>query len=276
MNNMMPNFNQMGMNNQMMGMNNPMMGMNNPMMGMNNQQNQMNGVMMDETAQNIKNIIQPYENRIRELEEIIKQKDFEIIVLKQKLNNNNISNINNINPMMINMNMNPFNIMMGNMNQQKENKGKEIYLKVISENKSELISCFKEDKASILKEKCNLNEGALTFNYKLIDYDKTIEENGIYDDSLIYATHKIMNVEFKYQNGETKVISLSEICPISIALIYYCINLGRIYLMMDEFYKDISFLYNARQLKIGDKTPIKEIFNGTNPIVRVELLNNLI
>ena len=249
------------------------MGMNNPMIGMNNQQNQMNGMMMDGTAQNIRNIIQPYENKIRELEEIIKQKDFEIIVLKQKLNNNNISNIN---PMMINMNMNPLNIMMGNMNQQKENKEKEIYLKIISENKSELISCFKEDKASVLKEKYNLNEGALTFNYKPIDYDKTIEENGIYSGSLINVTHKIINIGFKYEDRVTKVICLSEDCPISIALIYYCISLGRIYLMMEGFYKDILFLYNARQLKIGDKTPIKEVFNSTNPKVIVNLLNNII
>ena len=51
--------------------------------GMKNQLN-----LMDNTALNIKNIIQPYENKIRELEEIIKQKDFEIIVLKQKLNTN--------------------------------------------------------------------------------------------------------------------------------------------------------------------------------------------
>ena len=41
---------------------------------------------MDQTALNVKSIIEPYENKIRELEEIIKQKDFEIIVLKQKLN----------------------------------------------------------------------------------------------------------------------------------------------------------------------------------------------
>ena len=131
MNNMMFNFNQMGMNN--------------PMMGMNNQQNQMNGMMMDETAQNIRNIIQPYENKIRELEEIIKQKDFEIIVLKQKLNNNN-SNVNFMNQMMNNMNMNPMNIMMGNMNQKMEDKGKEISLTIISENKKEFIKCFEKIK----------------------------------------------------------------------------------------------------------------------------------
>ena len=73
--------------------------------GINNQLN-----LMDNTALNIKNIIQPYENKIRELEEIIKQKDFEIIVLKQKLNN--IPNNN-----LMNMNMNLMNPMMNIMNQ---------------------------------------------------------------------------------------------------------------------------------------------------------------
>ena len=98
--------NNLGMN--PMGMN-PMQMNNMGMMGMNNQPN-----LMDQTALNIKSIIEPYENKIRELEEIIKQKDFEITVLKQKLNNNvsknNLMTINpnlmmNMNPMM-NMNMN--------------------------------------------------------------------------------------------------------------------------------------------------------------------------
>ena len=60
---MMNNMNQNGMNN---------FGMN-PIM---------NGITMDQTALNIKSIVEPYENKIRELEEIIKQKDFEITVLK--------------------------------------------------------------------------------------------------------------------------------------------------------------------------------------------------
>ena len=65
--------NNLGMN--QMGMMNPI-GIMNPM-GMNNQPNLMNGMIFDETAPNIKYIIQPYENKIKELEEIIKQKDFE-------------------------------------------------------------------------------------------------------------------------------------------------------------------------------------------------------
>ena len=65
-------------------------------MGKNNQ-----SILMDQTALNIKNIIQPYENKIRELEKIIMQKDFEITVLKQKLNkNSNNANFMNMNPMM--------------------------------------------------------------------------------------------------------------------------------------------------------------------------------
>ena len=87
--------NPMGMNPMFM---NPMLMNNFGMMGMNNQQN-----LMDENAIRIKNIIQPYENKIKELEEIIRQKDFEIALLKDKLNNNGINiqsqNIININPM---------------------------------------------------------------------------------------------------------------------------------------------------------------------------------
>ena len=78
---MMNNMNQFGFNPMVM---NQMM-MNN--FGINNEPNILNGMNMDSTAQNLKNIIQPYENKIKELEEIIRQKDFEIAVLKQKLNN---------------------------------------------------------------------------------------------------------------------------------------------------------------------------------------------
>ena len=54
---------------------------------------------IDNTTLNVKSIVQPYENKIKDLEEIIRQKDFEIAVLKQKLNklNNNFMNMN-INP----------------------------------------------------------------------------------------------------------------------------------------------------------------------------------
>ena len=123
MNNMM--INNMYNNNNIIGMNN--MGMN--QMDINNQPNLMNGMSMDTTAQNIKNIIQPYENKIKQLEEIIRQKDFEITVLKQKLNNNKPNTMNNNNPLdfmdMMNMNI-PLNMMM--MPNVIQNNEKTIYL----------------------------------------------------------------------------------------------------------------------------------------------------
>ena len=65
--------NNLGMN--PMGMN-PMQMNNMGMMGMNNQQN-----LMDQTALNVKSIIEPYENKIRELEEILKIKIIIIAII---------------------------------------------------------------------------------------------------------------------------------------------------------------------------------------------------
>ena len=89
---------------------NPMMG-NMNQMGMNNQL--MTNFAMDDTALKIKAIIEPYEKKITELEQIIKQKDFQIVVLNQKLNEfkksqinmNNNMNMNMMDPMMMNNNI---------------------------------------------------------------------------------------------------------------------------------------------------------------------------
>ena len=98
---------------------NPLMGNINPM-GMNNKL--MTNFAMDDTALKIKAIIEPYEKKITELEQIIKQKDFQIVVLNQKLNEykkrqinmNNNMNMNMMDPMMMNNNM--INPMMMNNN----------------------------------------------------------------------------------------------------------------------------------------------------------------
>ena len=95
--------------------NNNMLGnMNMNPMGMNNQL--MTNFVMDETAMKIKSIIDPYEKKISELEKIIKQKDFEILVLKEKINKykKNQMNMNNQNNM--NNNLNMMNPMMANNN----------------------------------------------------------------------------------------------------------------------------------------------------------------
>ena len=254
----MNNMNQMGFNNigmNPMGMN--FMQINNNGMypiRMNNQPNLMNGMEMDGTAQNIKNIIQPYENKIRELEEIIKQKDFEIIVLKQKLQNfNSTINYINMNPMMMNM----------SMNQNIGNRGKEISLNIKKNKNIFNIKCFEYDKASILKEKFNLNNNEkLTYYFKLIDDDLTIKENGIIDGSIINVTSNLMiNVSFK-DKQRTNLI-LEGDCPVGYALIHYCL-MRNVFLIFDFLNYNISFLFNARRLEIQNKTTIYNLSGSTN------------
>ena len=170
------------------------------------------------------------------------------------------------------MNMNPMNIMMGNMNQQIVNKGKEICLTIISKNKKEFINCFEGDKASIIKEKYNLsNQNTLVFNCKPINYKLSIKENEICDGSWIYETNFIKNIIFVNRDIK-RSIPLSEDCPIGIALFYYYMKFDRINHILTAISggkQEFFFSYNYNKLKIGDETPIKDIFlNDPNPYVK--------
>ena len=273
MNNMM--INNMYNNNNIIGMNN--MGMN--QMGINNQPNLMNGMSMDTTAQNIKNIIQPYENKIKQLEEIIRQKDFEITVLKQKLNNNkpNTMNINNpldfmnMNNQMNIMNMNiPLNMMM--MPNVIQNNEKTIYLELKCDNNTYNIDCYQKDKVSILREKINFDKGkrCFTFNYKVLDENLSFKENGIYDYAKI-EIKPVLNLLFNF-HGEIYSIVLSKDCTLSIAISYFLLRMSNPFILQ-KIISDIralTFLYNASNLNVKDQSPIdKIIFENINNVITV-------
>ena len=277
----------MNMNNMMMNNMNPM-GMNNlgmNPMGMNIQPNLMNEIPMDETAQNIKSIIQPYENKIRELEEIIKQKDFEITVLKQKLKNvnksDNFMNMNQMNMMNMNMNQNPMNLMninpnpqnlmVNNNNYQLIDKGKEINFKVEKEGEIIEIICFEGDLASILKKK-NIGRGAFTYKYKPLQNHLSLKDNGISDNTIIHFKKSMMNVVFKDNKGLTLSVVLTYDCPLGIALIYYIMEFKDPSYIMSMINNEdkIVFLFEGKSLKINDKTDISKVFkNAPWPTVNV-------
>ena len=266
MNNMM--LNNMYNNNNIIGMNN--MGMN--QMGINNQPNLMNGMSMDTTAQNIKNIIQPYENKIKQLEEIIRQKDFEITVLKQKLNNNkpNTMNINNPLDFMNMMNMNnPLNMMM--MPNIIQNNEKTIFLELKCDNNTYNINCYQKDKVSILREKINFDKGkrGFTFNYKVLDEDLSFKENGIYDYAKI-EIKPVLDLFFHF-NGKIYSIVLSKDCPLSIAISYFLLRMSNPFILQ-KIISDIralTFLFNASNLNVKDQSPIDKIFENINPVITV-------
>ena len=272
MNNMM--INNMYNNNNIIGMNN--MGMN--QMDINNQPNLMNGMSMDTTAQNIKNIIQPYENKIKQLEEIIRQKDFEITVLKQKLNNNKPNTMNNNNPLdfmdmnnqMNIMNMNiPLNIMM--MPNIIQNNEKTIFLELKCDNNTYNINCYQKDKVSILREKINFDKGkrGFTFNYKVLDEDLSFKENGIYDYAKI-EIKPVLNLFFNFL-GEKYSIVLSKDCPLSIAISHFLLRMSNPFILQKIInnIEALTFLFNASNLNVKDQSPIDKIFENINPVITV-------
>ena len=258
------NINNMGMN----PMNMNQMGMN--QVGINNQFNQMNIMNMDNVTMNVKNLIQPYENKIKELEEIIRQKDFEIAVLKQKLNISNVNNnFMNMNQMMMNQNINQMMI-----------ENKEIGIIIKSEEEPRKITCFEHDKLSKIREKCNI-KGFLTHNYHILDESKSIKENGLKFYDIIDVKPNFKHIAFKKTYGCNCALNLSDDLPIGLAIIYYIIRCeDPIYLLPllnnKNKLNDIIFIYNAKQLNVKDVTPLRTIFlNSNNPKVVVNLTKNL-
>ena len=162
----------------------------------------MSNLMMDETSLRVKNIIEPYENKIKELEEIIKNKNFEIAVLKEKLNNNNLINSNfrmnlipqinnNINPMMfMNMNqmlnMNP--LMDSNMDMNSQEKGWTIKFEFKQKSYTEKCPCDEKVKAlkKRIRKKLNLKRNAIfTLCGKKLHPDLTVAQSGMSDNCVI-------------------------------------------------------------------------------------------
>lgn len=267
--------NQFGMNPMMMNqMQMNQNGMN--QMGMNNQFNQINQMNMDNTTLNIKNIVEPYEKKIKELEEIIRQKDFEITVLKQKLNSSNNKNIMNMNINPINMNPNNIN-QMGinenfNSNQQLELKGNNIKLFIKTDNEEFQINCFERDKISTIREKCNIFGKELVYNYRILFENLTFSEFGIKKYSTIEAKSiNVQNIIFKDISGRVFNSALNDDCPLNIALMYYFIINGdpfQLILLINKKIQ-INFLYNANRFDYKDETPIGHIFKTPNPTVQV-------
>ena len=225
--------------------------MNNNMIGINgNQQN-----LMDENAIRIKNIIQPYENKIKELEEIIRQKDFEIALLKDKLNNNGNNIQCQMNPMMMNMN----NMMIGNINHIMNRKEKEISVFYYNSK----YSCYENEMTYKLFEKINEN---IDFNWKLVTYKMgekaltpfiSIIENGIKEGSNI-EINDCINITFTGIFGK-KNISLDENFPFKKAVKYFLLRVGR-----KGDYNSFSFSHSGKRISIEDKTPIKKLFQSLN------------
>ena len=220
-----------------------------------NQSNDMNDQnnLMDQTALNIRSIVEPYEKEIKRLQEVVRQQEFQIAVLKQKLNKKTDMNIlNNIKDDIQQIN-DENNKLCINLNNQ-------------------MVNCFENDNVSILRNKLNIINGYyMTLNYIPLDEEKTIKNNEIKNNVFVEVKNKeIVNLYFQTIEGMNYVIALSNDCPLNIALFHFFIKSGKFVELLQILNgkKIITFLFNANLLSIKDEIPIGNIFkNGYNKII---------
>ena len=242
-----------------MNMMNPMMNMNmmNPMMNMNMMNPMMN--MMNPVI--IVNMMNPMMN-------------MNMMNMNMNMNMMNpVINVNMMNPMMnmnmVNpmMNMNMFN----NQNIFNNNKMQDDEITIgIQSTDLKRFKCNKNDMAYTLKNKLgnNLNY-SLTINYRAIEFNKSLKENGIYNGSIINISEKIYTLVFEKNGGPKINLSLDSNCPFSVAVIIYFNSFGELDLYLKALDRRISFLYGNKHLDINDKTPIKKIFSNYIPLINI-------
>ncbi len=170
-------------------------------------------------------------------------------------NNNNINNINN--PLLIHNNL--------NIHQINEDK-----ITIMIQSNVKLSNLKKTQKAFALLD--IFKNMSLTHNYKPLVLDQTIEENDIYDGSIINISNNIYNLHFKGNNGKSWIIHLDGDCPFKQAIIFFCKESKIMNIYQKVLERKIWFLYNAKKMEnILDDTPINKIFNSCNPTIDVIL-----
>ena len=307
----------MNMNNQMMNMNQMMMMMNqigNSEMNSNNfEGNQMqfnNNDFINNNFNNIelriKNIVEPYEEKIKELEEKLRKKDFEIIVLKEKL----YACQSQLNPNQINMNidMNMQNLINNSKNDyskinlnfrfsgpnnnlpliQEQCSLEEIFEDVLKRisykyqfiyKKYRFICNAKKINHNLTLGQCGLSNNCNIFIVKPKSYDKKDEDEDEDEDIIENISNNIdfqdkkLNIKFKTLQGIIVNVQLNQNRTIGMALELFIERLNLKKEQIDKIY----FLYNASKINLHDSTSLKKFFkNNNDPLIIVNDVNNII
>ena len=248
----------------------------------------------------IKNVVEPYEEKIRELEEKLRKKDFEIIVLKEKL----YACQSQLNPNQINMNMNMPNIINNNQNydskinlnfkfsSQNENipliqeqcSLDEIFEDVLKRisykyqffyKKYKFIFNAKKININLTLGQCGISNNNYIFIIKPQNYNKKDEDEDIIENisnNLDLPNRKI-NIIFNNVNGAKFTFKLNQNITIGMALEVF---IERMNLKKEDIDK-ICFLYNASKINLHDSTSLKKFFkNNNNPSIIVNDASNII
>ena len=116
----------------------------------------------------------------------------------------------------------------------------------------------------------------LVYNYQLLEYNKTLEENGIFNGSILGITDKIYNIKFRTTKNNTKNMSLDGNCTLKKAIKLYCELFKGKNIYQYATNNKIFFIYNSIKLNIEDKKSLKDLFiDNISPVIIVNDTNNL-
>jgi len=247
----------------------------------------------------IKLIVEPYEKKIRDLEEQLLQKDFEITVLKEKLFNaeNNPSNCNQmgmgigLEPPFMNIN----NMKYNNFQEEKESDIIKLEFRFNDINQKIVQRCFNDDEFGFVQKKVlkKLNvagEIKFIFNAKNTDPKATVSELGMINGAVIFVvsikgsnngrislkeikkeeefpSSSKINIIFHTTQGTRHSIFFDENISIGLAIQKYLKRVGRGDII-NSVPKDLVFLYNAQQYKPSDTIKLKDLF-GENKMPKI-------
>ena len=296
---MMNNNNQMMMNNSnnqilMNNSNNQMMmnNSNNQMM-MNNNNNQINNNKMKELLEELdymRNKVNLYEKRIKTLEDRIKEKDSEIVDLKNKLSSiyDNYDNYKimkeiNIKPKKLTLNFTINNDVTIGVQCRSDKKIES----AITNFKIKLCNDDIFNKLSFFYKGEELNKNLLIEEYGISDKD-TIDAVDKNDEnqmkrlniipSLIPRASELemfspnISITFNANTGIKTILLFREDTKLSDAIKLYCKKFS---IEENEIGKDIMFLYYGQQLDYNSNQRIKDIFRN-NSIITVYNLREII
>jgi hypothetical protein len=252
---------------------------------------------LDENTKRIKEIIEPYENKIKKHEETIRKLNFQLTVLKDKLkhSNNQQQLIGNS---------------MSSINNSMENNVDDDIININFEygNEVQKIKCLKDELVmSIINKFCkrnNLNQDSLLFYFqnKIIPNYMTASEIGLENNFSIYAQNNINSSlnrfgnqnnnifpfknNFGYNNNNLTMVKPHPERKINLIFNYkdkkVVIHLGvnssvgdglRAFLEKENInmneYKKFTFIYDGTNISLTDKRRPNDVFKGLNPQIKV-------
>ena len=230
----------------------------------------------------IQNIVRPYEEKIKELEEKLRQKDLEIACLKDNLNQKNMTSQMNM--------MNQMNMMMQmKMMNHPSEKLITLNFQIKDEINSQQIKCLCDELViSVINKYCRRNDiekdnYVFIYNAKKLNVNLTVSECGLTDNALIIIIKKISsninkdkgNEIIEEKNSPKLNIVFTTTSGLNINIISkYNETIRDVikkYLMKmnldeDVFIKDeISFIYNGYIIKRSEiNITAKEFFLPNN------------